>query len=172
MEWVASPLGAHREAVIQLNVEYLTWVYAGVAQTLGVSAEAANGLPPEAYVPTVVDRVCGQVPPHGVFYLVRADDQWVGMGGLRPVADGVMEIKRIYCRPASRGLGLGARMLQRLLADAQAMGAHRLVLDTAPFMGAAQRLYADHGFTDCPPYPGAEVPEALHPHWRFMTRAV
>ena len=38
MEWVASPLGAHREAVIQLNVEYLTWVYAGVAQTLGVPA--------------------------------------------------------------------------------------------------------------------------------------
>jgi GNAT superfamily N-acetyltransferase len=169
---VAAPLAAHRDAVIALNVEYLTWVYAGVAQTLGVSAQAANGLSPEEYVPTVVDRVCGQHPPHGVFYLVRLNGQWVGMGGLRQLAPGVMEIKRIYFRPAARGLGLGARLLQRLLADAQALGARQLMLDTAPFMAAAQRLYADHGFSNCPAYAGAEVPEDLHPHWRFMTRAV
>ncbi|MFN9251818.1 MAG: hypothetical protein ACK58O_12310, partial [Brevundimonas sp.] len=33
---------------------------------------------------------------------------------------------------------------------------------------SAHRLYEAAGFVDIPPYPNAEVPEALHYDWRFM----
>lgn len=36
----------------------------------------------------------------------------------------------------------------------------------------AQRLYAAHGFTDCAPYEGSEVPPTLRSRWRFMQRTV
>ena len=53
----------------------------------------------------------------------------------------VVEIKRVYVRPAYRGVKLGATILQRLLADARVFGYARVRLDTAPFMHAAHTLY-------------------------------
>ena len=167
----ASPL-THREALIELNVEYLTWVFANVEAQFGIPADQVNGMPASAYVPTVIDKVCGHTPPHGIFYLLKVADQWAGMGGLRCLAPGVADIKRVYMRPACRRLRLGERLLHRLLADAQAFGCERVYLDTAPFMTAAQRLYQANGFADCAPYDGTEVPVELHNRWRFMSLAL
>ena len=90
------------------------------------------------------------------------------MGGLRSIRNGVGEIKRIYVSRASRGGGIGAKILDRLVHDAQSFGYHELVLETGPFMTSAHRLYEAAGFADIPPYAEAEVPEALHRDWRFM----
>jgi len=88
-------------------------------------------------------------------YLVEWDGALAGMCGLRQIAPGVAELKRIYARPSHRGLGLGDVMLYRLIADAAAFGYEKAVLDSAPFMQAAHRLYEAAGFTDCLPYPGS-----------------
>jgi GNAT superfamily N-acetyltransferase len=69
-------------------------------------------------------------------------------------------------------MGLGERMLSRLLADAKAFGYQRVCLDTALFMTSAHRLYEANGFSDCTAYEGVEVPPDFHRRWRFMERAL
>jgi GNAT superfamily N-acetyltransferase len=162
----------HRDALIALNVEYVSWVAAEAESYFGISTQASIGMTIAEYVPTVLDTICGDPPPRGIFYLVERDHQLAGMGGLRWSSPGVVEIKRVYVRPAHRGAKLGATILQRLLADARGFGYERVHLDTAPFMHAAHTLYEAAGFVDCAPYAGSEVPAFLHPKWRFMEKAL
>jgi GNAT superfamily N-acetyltransferase len=166
---LAQPV-THRQALLGINIEYMSWVAEGIEEAFGLTPSELLGMEVPDYVSSVVDKVCGEPPPRGAFYLVHVGDALAGMGGLRPLADGVAEIKRIYVRPTFRGIQLGHAILQRLLADAQAFGYQTLRLDSAPFMQSAQRLYAAAGFVDRSPYPGLEVPEVLHAGWRFMER--
>jgi GNAT superfamily N-acetyltransferase len=94
------------------------------------------------------------------------------MGGLRGLSPTRAEIKRIYIRPAFRGIGLSDLVLKRLMSDARSFGYASACLDSAPFMTSAQRVYEQNGFVDRAPYEGAEVPLEFHPSWRFMERAL
>lgn len=168
---IADPL-AHREALLELNIEYMTWVCLGVESYFGIAAHDVLGMPAAQYVPTVIDKVCGDPPPRGVFYLAYIDGDLAGMGGIRYVREGACEIKRIYFRPSYRGNGLGEQMLDRLLSDAMAFGYKTALLDSGPFMTAAHRVYERCGFKDCSPYSEAEVPAEFHSAWRFMDRSL
>lgn len=69
------------------------------------------------------------------------------------VLPGSCELKRLWVRPAARGLALGRRLTQAVLDRARAAGYQCVYLDTAPdSMGAAHRLYLDMGFVPCAPY--------------------
>jgi GNAT superfamily N-acetyltransferase len=171
-EFIPANVACHRDELIQLNVEYLSWVFNGIEELFGVPADQVVGMPASEYVSSVIEKVCGDPPPKGVFYLVRVDDKLAGMGGLRFLRTGVVEIKRIYFRPEFRGMKLGERMLGRLLADAGAFGYQSVCLDTALFMKSAHRLYETNGFSDCTAYEGVEVPSEFHSRWRFMQRAL
>lgn len=166
---LANPI-ADRAAILGINTEYMAWVAARIEQSFGLTSRALLGMAPAEYVASVIDKVCGEKPPRGAFYLVYVDDDLAGMGGLRPLGDGVAEIKRIYVRSAFRGMNLGYSILQRLLMDAQTFGYPHICLDSAPFMQSAHRLYAAAGFVDRGPYDGLEVPKVLHAGWRFMER--
>jgi GNAT superfamily N-acetyltransferase len=160
----------HREALLALNVEYLTWLSAAIDAHFGINSQAASGLTVTEYVSTVLDKICGESPPRGIFYLVEFAQHCAGMGGLCWLRPGVAEVKRLYVRPAYRGAQLGAAIAGRLLDDARAFGYERVKLDTAPFMHTAQKLYEGLGFVDCAPYEETEVPEMFLPSWRFMER--
>lgn len=157
-----------REALTRFNIAYLDWMEAEIAERYGQSLTALLGRPIPDYVTAALEKLCAGVPPEGVFYLVRFDDAPVGMGGLRRVGDKVGEIKRIYASPAVRGQGIGAAILDRLIADAREFGFKELVLDSGPFMTSAHKLYEAAGFQDVAANPNAEVPSALHHDWRFM----
>jgi len=93
------------------------------------------------------------VPPGGCLLLVRHDDITAGVVGLKPLADGIAEIKRLYVVPEARGHGLGKRLAERAIAEARAKEYERLRLDThRPSMGAAIALYRNLGFYEIPPY--------------------
>ncbi len=63
------------------------------------------------------------------------------------------ELKRLWVRPAARGLALGRRLTLAVVDRAHAAGRAAIYLDTAPAaMAAAHRLYLELGFTPCPPY--------------------
>jgi putative acetyltransferase len=63
------------------------------------------------------------------------------------------ELKRLWVRPAARGLSLGRALTQDVLDRALAAGRKAIYLDTAPAaMAAAHRLYLEMGFVPCPPY--------------------
>jgi ribosomal protein S18 acetylase RimI-like enzyme len=63
------------------------------------------------------------------------------------------ELKRLWVRPASRGLSLGRTLTLAVLDRARAAGYKSIFLDTAPAsMAAAHRMYLDLGFEPCAPY--------------------
>lgn len=170
IEFIPADLRLHRGELLELNVEYVSWVLAEIEKLFHVPAEQILGMSAAEYVPTVLDKLCGASPPAGVFYLVMADRRLAGMGGLRSLGEVNAEIKRIYCRQEFRGQGIGEQVLQRLLSDARAFGYKAAVLDSALFMKSAHRLYEGAGFVDRPAYEGVEVPIEFQARWRFMER--
>jgi ribosomal protein S18 acetylase RimI-like enzyme len=167
---LADPV-ADRATLIHINVEYVTWVFTEIEQMFGPSAHDILGMDVVDYVPTIIDRVCGDPPPRGAFYLVEDAGQVVAMGGLRHSDDGIAELKRVYVRPSGRGHRLGEALAQRLVADARAFGYRAVRLDTLPFMGRAQAIYEAMGFGNCAPYP-IEMPEAFRAQIRYMQLAL
>jgi GNAT superfamily N-acetyltransferase len=171
-EFIVAHASTHRDELIELNSEYLTWVFAGIETHFNVAADDIVGKPASEYVVTVIDKVCGAPPPEGIFYLLKVDGELAGMGGLRSVRAGVAEIKRLYVRPRFRGMRLGELLLRRLLSDAALFHYASVCLDSALFMTAAHRLYEREGFTDCPLYDGVEVPAPFRARWRYMQRSL
>jgi putative acetyltransferase len=78
----------------------------------------------------------------------------VGTAGLRPLAPGVGEIKRMWVRPRCQGRGLGRRLIDRCLDEARHRGLHSVRLDSERGMQAALHLYRSSGFTEIPDYNG------------------
>ena len=76
--------------------------------------------------------------------------QLVGTCGLYPLADGVVELRKMYLAPAFRGQGQGRRLLEWALARARALGFRRMTLETAQVLREAIALYERNGFKpDC-----------------------
>jgi N-acetylglutamate synthase-like GNAT family acetyltransferase len=159
----------HRAELIDLNIEYVSWVLGEMEAYFGVSAASILGMSAQEYVPLVIDKLFGEHKNQAVFYLVTVENQLVGMGGMRFLCEGVAELKRLYVRPQGRGHKLGEKILDRLLMDARQLAYQQIYLDSAPFMTAAHRLYESRGFVDRAAYDGVEAPEAFHHCWRFMS---
>lgn len=100
-------------------------------------------------------------PPKGRLYLAFVDEDIAGCIGLRPLSNDTCEMKRLYVRDSFRGLGLGRRLAETVIADAKMIGYHSMRLDTLPAMGAAIELYRSLGFNEIAPYRDNPVPGAL-----------
>jgi GNAT superfamily N-acetyltransferase len=168
LEFVEAEIGRDHELLMRINMDYMSWIGEEIEKWFGVSLPLLLGMPVPAYVEGALEKLCASAPPEGVFYIVRDVGVVVGMGGLRRVRDGVGEIKRIYVLRSARGGGVGARLLERLMSDARAFGYRELLLESAPFMKSAHKIFEAAGFTDIAAYAEAEVPEALRHDWRFM----
>ena len=96
-------------------------------------------------------------PPAGALWLAYVDRELAGCAGFRPqvgprASENACEMKRLWLRPAYRGLGLGRRLAVTCIAAARAAGYRTICLDTLSFMDAARSLYADLGFHEIPAY--------------------
>jgi ribosomal protein S18 acetylase RimI-like enzyme len=95
-------------------------------------------------------------PPRGSLQLALVNGEVAGCGAFRAIGDvdyaNACEMKRLFVRPAFRGLGLGRRIAQALMDQALRAGYSVMLLDTLDDMEAARGLYAQLGFEEIPPY--------------------
>jgi ribosomal protein S18 acetylase RimI-like enzyme len=84
--------------------------------------------------------------PRGAFIVARLGTDTVACGALRPFDDDTAEIKRMWVRPASRGRGLAATLLEELERVARQRGFARARLDTNEALTPAIRLYESRGY--------------------------
>jgi GNAT superfamily N-acetyltransferase len=85
-------------------------------------------------------------PPSGRLALAKVDGKPAGCIALRRVDAHRAEAKRLYVRPAFRGIGLGRALMEWAMAEARAAGYREIVGDTMPAMRDALALYERMGF--------------------------
>ncbi|MFI1949369.1 GNAT family N-acetyltransferase [Streptomyces virginiae] len=103
----------------------------------------------------------GLVPPTGQFVVGRLDGEPLACGGIRLLDPLTAELTRVYVDRRARGTGGGAALLQALEAEARALGAERVRLDTRSDLVEARALYARHGYAEIPAYNSDPYAE----HW-------
>ncbi|WP_026541926.1 GNAT family N-acetyltransferase [Paenarthrobacter nicotinovorans] len=88
------------------------------------------------------------------FWTAREDGVLLGCGALKKLSEGQAEIKSMRTTSAARGRGVATAMLERIVAEAARLGYGRVSLETGTedYFAPARRLYARHGFTECPPF--------------------
>lgn len=90
----------------------------------------------------------GSYRDHGGRFWVALSGEGALLGtcGVFPVAEGTVELRKMYLDARARGLGVGRRLLDEAVAWSRAAGARRMVLDTTHQMTAAIAFYESHGF--------------------------
>ena len=125
-------------AVRALFLEYLKFVESYLGQDLsfqGTEKEFADF--PQTY---------------DALFLAKLNGEPVAACGLKPFKPGICELKRLYCKPAARGHGLGLTLSQATIKKARAIGYAKIYLDTDHGLVHANAVYEALGFKDIEKY--------------------
>ncbi|MBG8554316.1 GNAT family N-acetyltransferase [Hymenobacter guriensis] len=88
--------------------------------------------------------------PRYIFLLARQEGEAVGCGAVRPLAEGIGEVKRMFARYARQGIG--EAVLHRLETEARRAGYTELWLETRVANTEACRFYLKNGYQRRPNY--------------------
>jgi GNAT superfamily N-acetyltransferase len=144
-------------AVAVLFREYADWL--GIDLSFqGFEAELASL--PGKYAPPAGELMLACTPAGDVLGCVA-------MRALEGTA--VCEMKRLYVRPAARGLGIGAALVAAIIGCAQELGYAVMKLDTLAGMQEAFALYKRFGFSEIPAYYHNPVPGTVYLGKRLST---
>ncbi|MDR1376867.1 MAG: GNAT family N-acetyltransferase [Synergistaceae bacterium] len=114
-------------------------------------------------------------PPNGRLYLARSNGAPAGCVALRPWKESIeepsaesrqtkprqastedspstCEMKRLYVRPAFRGLKLGRLLIEKVIRESREIGYSRILLDTFARLEVSLALYKKLGFHEIAPY--------------------
>jgi GNAT superfamily N-acetyltransferase len=111
-------------------------------------------------------------PPAGELMLACAPaGDALGCVAMRPLgASAVCEMKRLYVRPAARGLGIGAALVAAIIGCAEELGYEEMKLDTLAGMQEAFALYQRFGFSEIAAYYHNPVPGTVYLGKRLTPR--
>lgn len=87
--------------------------------------------------------------PGVAFLVAHIEGELAGCGAVVEQDAGYGELKRIYVRPAFRGLGVGRRLVAALEQAALERGLPHLKLETGIYQPEAIALYQRCGYTHC-----------------------
>ena len=127
------------DAVRELIREYTDWAVTLAEGSLKAPAferleEELAGLPGK------------YAAPNGALLLAMHKGEPAGCAGLRRFDAVTGELKRLYVRPAARGLNIGQRLVEAVLAEARSVGYRRMILDSHVSMTRAHAIYEAAGF--------------------------
>ncbi len=125
-------------AVRELFLEYLQFVERYLGQNLsfqGTEKEFADF--PQTY---------------DALFLAARGHEPVAACGVKPFKPGICELKRLYCRPAARGHGLGLQLCKAAIIGARGLGYKHIYLDTDHGLIHANGIYEALGFQDIEKY--------------------
>ncbi|MBX3478967.1 MAG: GNAT family N-acetyltransferase [Caulobacter sp.] len=154
---------ADYDAFGQVCRQYVDWCRARYADMGWFVEEAFGHQSLDAELEVLAEKYG---PPNGLTLIAVKDGQVVASGAWRRTSDTVCELKRLYVTDAARGLGLGRRLSQALIASARDAGFRTMQLDTARRLVEAIAMYRSMGFGDIPPYHA--YPDHLMPELVFM----
>ena len=111
--------------------------------------------------------------PSGSFLVAELDGQLVGAVGLRGIAPGVAEVKRLWVDDEVRRRGIGLALMDAIELDAIELGLELVELETGPLQPEAVSLYASSGWelVDELPIPVSTYGGALRFLKRYGTEA-
>ena len=102
-------------------------------------------------------------PPQGIFIVGWDAGTPVACAGVRLNAPDLAELKRMYVRAGARGKGFARQLLRRMEAEARALGARQLRLETGARQPEALALYESAGYVEVDPF-GHYADEPLSRH--------
>ncbi|MES2517828.1 MAG: GNAT family N-acetyltransferase [Bacteroidota bacterium] len=91
-------------------------------------------------------------PPKGCIILAKEANEVQGCVALKPIANGVCEMKRLYVKPIARGKKIGKLLVEELIQFAKNAGYKTMKLDTLSTLKEAVKMYRSMGFTETKPY--------------------
>ena len=120
-------------------------------KTLVLDVLAEHGLVGEGYagVDPEMDDMFGHYQDERCnFFVVEHKQRILGVGGYAPLAGDAAkaELRKMYFKSELRGLGMGHKLIQTCIDEAQKNGYQGMYLETTPAMKVAQSLYQKHGF--------------------------
>jgi GNAT superfamily N-acetyltransferase len=126
------------ESVKQLFTAYVQWL--NIDLRFQQYEEEFNNLPWKYALPL------------GNLFLAKVDGEPVGCVAIKPFAENVCEMKRLYVPDAYRGLGVARKLVTHCLAWSKKAGYQKMVLDTLRTMTPALSLYKGFGFVETEAY--------------------
>lgn len=96
----------------------------------------------------------GLLEPTVTFFSLREGERLLGIGAIKDLGAGHMELKSIHTAQDARGRGVGRAIVDRLLQVARERDATRVSLETGSMEAFApsRALYARAGFVECEPF--------------------
>ena len=107
------------------------------------------GFDPEVSIPALDHEL---IEPAGLLLVARLRGEPVGCGALKFHGAGPAELKRMWIAPATRGLGVGRRMLAELEHHARTRGVGVVRLETNRNLREAIGLYRASGYAEVPAF--------------------
>lgn len=88
-----------------------------------------------------------------VYYVIDADGEVLGGGGIKPLKDfetKICEIQKMYLSPDIRGKGFGKQLFEKCLDAAKNLGYKQCYIESASQLKAAIHIYESYGFKYLP----------------------
>lgn len=139
----------HTAAVERLLRDYLLWMrrrYAGHLDMIDAYFDERE------WQSELADLLGHYGPPHGAIVVALVDGVPAGCVMMRGIGEDVSEMKRLFVRPAFRGMGLARKMIDVLMGLSCKRGYAHLCFETGALQWEAEKLYRSMGFERIPPY--------------------
>ena len=101
--------------------------------------------------------------PNGVIFIAyNHENSPVGCFGIRAFSNTICELKRMFLKEETRGLGVGKLMMKKAVSVGKELGYDKMRLDTLSSMLPAVGLYEKSGFYEIEPYYFNPIKEAKY----------